>query len=495
MFKYIIKRIIVFIPTLIIVSLLTFIISLKAPGDPVELMMGASAEGNQNADKQATEKTYNETRKKLGLDLPIFYCSLSTAAESDTLYKISKQSHQQTLERLTHQCGSWELVQPYYVATKNLETSIYTLATDSINGNELIILKNSVNNLFLNYQRPEIEKSIDTLQSLTLLLQNKYKTATTTDTTAQLNTNPVTAQLNAITNDNEKVKTLYNNILNSKSGYKNYIPALHWYGLNNQYHRWASGFVTGNLGYSYQDKRPITTAAAQSLKWTIIISFISILITYLVAIPLGVASAVQRGTKKDRIITTILFILYSLPNFWIATLLIKYFGGGDYLSWFPPYGLGEVADNDSWLTAFKVRSYHLILPLICWTYANFAFLSRQMRGGMLSVLQQDYIRTARAKGLPENKIIWKHAFRNSLLPIITLFANVFPLLVGGAVVLEVIFTIPGMGKWAFDAIQHRDYPIIFAVMMLSTILTMVGYLVADILYAIVDPRISFDNKK
>ena len=135
-----------------------------------------------------------------------------------------------------------------------------------------------------------------------------------------------------------------------------------------------------------------------------------------------------------------------------------------------------------------------MLPIICSTYGSFAFLSRQMRGGMLSILSQDYIRTAYAKGLDSKNVIWRHAFRNSLLPIITLFANVFPIMIGGSVVLEVIFTIPGMGKWGYDAIISHDYPIIFTVMMLAAILTMIGYLVADMLYAVVDPRISFSDK-
>ena len=139
--------------------------------------------------------------------------------------------------------------------------------------------------------------------------------------------------------------------------------------------------------------------------------------------------------------------------------------------------------------------YHLALPLACWTYGSFAYLSRQMRGGMLSTLQADFIRTARAKGLAGKKVIWKHALRNSLLPIITLFASVFPLAISGGIVLEIIFSIPGMGKVGYEAVIFRNYPVVFAIMMFSAILTLVGYLVADILYAVVDPRISYSSNK
>jgi len=132
--------------------------------------------------------------------------------------------------------------------------------------------------------------------------------------------------------------------------------------------------------------------------------------------------------------------------------------------------------------------------MICFTYGGLAFLYRQMRGAMINTLSQDYIRTARAKGLDEKNVLWKHAFKNSLLPIITLFANVFPLVISGAIIIENKFSIPGMGKTAIEAISARNYPMIYTIVMFSAILTMVGYLVADILYAVVDPRISYNKK-
>lgn len=194
----------------------------------------------------------------------------------------------------------------------------------------------------------------------------------------------------------------------------------------------------------------------------------------------------------DQMLTTILFILYSIPSFWVATLAIVFLCGGDYFDIFPPYGVGGEGDT-AW-AKFTDRAYHLFLPLLCMTYGSFAYLSRQMRGGMINVLNQDYIRTARAKGLPENKVVWKHAIRNSLLPIITIFASVFPAMISGSIALEIIFSIPGMGKTAYEAVVARNYPIVYTVMMFSTILTLVGYLVSDILYAIVDPRISYSKK-
>ena len=280
----------------------------------------------------------------------------------------------------------------------------------------------------------------------------------------------------------------------SKKTSNRYIPKIVWYGLDNQYHRWISGFVVGDFGISFQDKRPVSSKIFDALKWSMILSILSIIIAYIIAIPLGVRSAVDKGKWSEKLITTGLFLLYSLPNFWIATMLIQFLGGGG-LGWFPTFGLGNLPETSPYWDRFFETAYHLILPLLCLTYASFAFISRQMRGGMLNVLEMDYIRTARAKGLKKNVVIWKHAFRNSLIPIITLFASIFPLAISGSFIIEIIFSIPGMGQLTLKAIFARDYPIVFTVLMFTAMLTLVGNLVADVLYAYVDPRISFSNKK
>ena len=205
-----------------------------------------------------------------------------------------------------------------------------------------------------------------------------------------------------------------------------------------------------------------------------------------------------KGRFIDNLSTTVLFILYSLPSFWIGTLLIVFFTTKNYgvmFDWFPTSGVQsmEYANNPNtpFVTKYLDIFYHLFLPTFCITFSSFAYLSRQMRGAMLGVLRQDYIRTANSKGLSEHKVTWKHAFRNSLFPIITLFSSVFPRALSGAIAIELIYNIPGMGVLVLKAIGERDWPIVFTVAMLAAILTMIGNLIADILYAVVDPRISF----
>ena len=490
MLKYILKRILFFIPTIFAISLLTFVLMSNAPGDPAELMLNRSVggDGGQAADKLAGDKAYRALRKKLGLDLPLFYFSFSNLATPDTLYKISKVDHRNNLDRLIDAYGNWPLIEQYYSAVQKLELTVLDLPKNAETTTPLISLKNDISNLYLNYN----PKVID------LAFQNMEKTIA------------ANAQLNNAAKTLTATKVAFANVVNNPTTTNKYIPVLHFNGKQNQYHRWlfgdapwfatsedetlSKGFLRGDFGMSYFAKRPVSTLIWESLGYTMTISLIAILITYIVSIPLGVFSAVNKNTSADQSITVGLFVLYSLPNFWIATMMIIFLCGGDFLDIFPPTGVADVDAETPFFERFGMQAYHLALPLICWTYGSFAYLSRQMRGGMLAVLQQDYIRTARSKGLENTVVIWKHAFRNSLLPVITIFSSVFPAMIGGSVILEYIFSIPGMGKIGFDAVLRRDYPVTLTVTMFSAILTLVGYLVSDILYAVVDPRISYNKK-
>jgi len=177
-------------------------------------------------------------------------------------------------------------------------------------------------------------------------------------------------------------------------------------------------------------------------------------------------------------------------------MLILFFGGGRFFNWFPVYGLNsESASQFGFWQWLLDRVWHLILPVLCLTYGGLAFISRQQRSALLEVIRQDYIRTARAKGLSEKVVIAKHAMRNSLIPIVTLASALFPAMLGGSVIIESIFSIPGMGKLGFDAILARDYPVIMGDATIAAFLTLLGILIADITYTLVDPRISFEAKK
>jgi peptide/nickel transport system permease protein len=266
------------------------------------------------------------------------------------------------------------------------------------------------------------------------------------------------------------------------------------YGLDKPIHVryviWLGKLVRLDFGDSYKDQRPVIAKIKETLPVTLQIEVIVIFLIYLISIPLGVYSATHQYSLGDRITTVILFILYSLPSFWVAMLLMLFFGGGRFLDWFPVNGLNSFgAENLAWGPWLLDRLWHLVLPVICLTYGGLAGLSRYARAGMMEVIRQDYIRTARAYGFSEKTVIWKYALRNSLIPIVTLLATLLPALIAGSFIIESIFSIPGMGRLGFEAILSRDYPLIMGILSISAILTLLGLLLSDIMYAVVDPRI------
>jgi peptide/nickel transport system permease protein len=260
-----------------------------------------------------------------------------------------------------------------------------------------------------------------------------------------------------------------------------------------QYLRWVGKTLRGDFGRSTKYDMPVAKKIWDAMGVTIQLNAISLLLVYLIAVPLGIHAAIRRGELEEKAIGVTLFGLYSAPSFWVATLLLFYLANPAYLQLWDGVGLRrERYEQLPYVYQLKDYLWNLVLPVICLTYGGLAGLSRYARSGMLEVLRRDYIRTARAKGLPERVVILKHALRNSLIPIVTLMANLLPAMISGSVVVEVIFTINGMGKLQFEAVLSRDYDMIMAAAMLAALLTLVGMLIADLLYTVVDPRISLE---
>jgi len=271
------------------------------------------------------------------------------------------------------------------------------------------------------------------------------------------------------------------------------------YGLDKPIHVrygiWVKQIVTLDFGNSFKDHRPVIDKIAERLPVTMTLSVISIFLTYMISIPIGIFAAVKRGTVPDRATTFVLFVLYSVPSFWMAIVLIYFLGGGEHLDLFPIYGLhSQGAESFPFFKRALDFLWHIALPVFCLTYADLAALSRFQRGSLLEVLRADFVRTAIAKGLSGRVVLLKHALRNSLISIVTILASILPAMIGGSVIIESIFSIPGLGKLGFESILSRDYPVIMAISTISAFLTLVGILVSDIIYVLIDPRISFEGR-
>jgi peptide/nickel transport system permease protein len=386
MWRYALKRILWFIPTLFAVTAIGFILLANSPGDPVNILVSSNSSSGSIRATGDIETQKNFWRKKLGLDLPLFYFSLTKLSEPDTLYKIynTEQLH-------------------------------------------------------------EIKRK-----------------------------------------------------LSLNSGYKNYFPKIVWHGFKNQYHQWlfggpySKGIIRGDFGISYVKKEPVILILKDKLAWSVFFSVISILLAYGISIPIGIRMAEKPNSRFTKFTRVTLFSLYSLPSFFVGVLLLMLFANPDIISIFPPSGIKPIYGyefNASLFSKFIDSLPYMILPLICYTYSSLAFISRLTTTSIQEQLNHDYIKTARAKGLSDKKTLWKHALKNSALPLITVFSAVFPSIIGGSVIIESIFSIPGMGLETVNAIASRDYPLVIAVITISSLLTILSYLLADLLYAWVDPRI------
>lgn len=264
------------------------------------------------------------------------------------------------------------------------------------------------------------------------------------------------------------------------------------YGLDKpihvQYGQWLGRFIRMDFGRSFLDQRPVMDKIVERIPATLLLSLTGMALLYVIAIPLGVFSAMKHLKKTDMFITVITFVIWSIPFFWIALLSMKYFGVE--LKWLPISGMRSVNhDMLGWWGRIQDYLLHLILPVFTTAFTGIATIIRYTRTNLLEVIQQDYVKLAIAKGLPGNKVYYVHALKNAMLPIITILGLSLPGLLSGSFVVEAIFAWPGMGRLAFESAINFDYPTIMGVAVIAAFLTLLGNIIADILYAVVDPRI------
>ena len=489
MIRYTLNRLLVFIPMLVMISLLAFVVSVSSPGDPVNRLLSGNQEesadaknGNPNleADKKAL-------RHQLGLDLPVFYFSMHTIADIDTIHRFEQLNEHAFMQGLARESGRPELV-VQWIHQVHLTTAILdSLKPDSIQNtpsfqSDLSACRNLIESLCISQTRTSMDAKQD---SISLLLGSS---ALFSDAKVSW----------------EKSIQIAEQLKTEKQSWKKWIPKICWNGLQNQYHRWMfgdgeerKGIIRGDFGISFRDGQPISDRILPRFKWTLSIAAISIILAFFIGIPTGVIAGSKVGSWFDRIHRIIAFAMLSLPGFFVATGLLVLFSNPDFLDWFPSSGVKDLSTFDpNWSFGKRVQHYapYLILPIFCFTYASAAFISIQVRNSIREQMKQDYIRTARAKGISETRILIHHALRNSLSPIITLFGQSLPMLLGGSVIIESIFSIPGMGLEIYESVINYDYPMIVALFTIIGFLTMLGNLISDILYAWADPRVRYTSK-
>ncbi|MBL7779570.1 MAG: ABC transporter permease [Saprospiraceae bacterium] len=468
MFSYLIRRILLSIPTLIIVSWVVFALNKCAPVDPVVAIYGS--EFTAAFDPEGQARNYHLKATKLGLDRPAFYFTVTTTAYPDTLYRVFPPARRNRMAHLSAQTANWPLVEAYDRRLSEI-LRLTGQTPDSLRAKTA--LRYAVSNLELIDRLPLMDSAMYHARIAIQAL-------------------PTPASLLGALDSLEASATALQRAAAEKGMP---VPAFYWHGLDNQYHRWMTGFFTGELGTSLINKRPVHDEISGRLFPTLALNGLAILLAYLISIPLGMRMARYHNRPFDRRSKNLLLTLYAFPVFWLGSLLILAFAT-------PDQGLFLIkgVSVDAWIpgTSFwwwlGKHAGKLILPVFTLLIHILAILALQMRSSMLEVLDQEYIKTARAKGLDEKVVYRKHALKNALFPLITIFGGVFPVIFSGSLVIEYLFNYPGMGSKTQSAFMNQDYPVLYAILMISAALTILGSLVADMLYAWVDPRVGYEKR-
>ena len=445
MLRHAVKRLLVLLPAVWLIASAVFLLSKMVPGSAAEMQMETAAQNaNSLAKAEAYERVYRQTLHKTGQDLPFFYFGIGTAAEPDTLAKVFSETDRQALQKMVYAFGNWPEISTYYQSLQVLKKAALRLNFPFETKAEII------------REREKLLPATDQ-KNTRLALQNLKNLAGKTQNEAFQQT------VLKAGNNFEQITTTANPNLN-------YIPVLHWYGLENQYHRWFKNLLHGDLGFSIRDSRPVTEILAEAFGVTIWLALIAFLLVALLAPEIGMVLSRKSSSRGRFWVLNFLYGLESIPLFLVALFLLAICGVFGLL-----YDIPEEVSR--------------ILVVVCLVLVNLPYLVSQAFFSMQTELNQNYALTARAKGLPDKAVLRKHIFRNSLLPVITSLSDFFPALLAGTVILEVIFSVPGMGRLLVGSVLARDYEVIAAIVILTGLIKMASHLVADLLYALTDPRI------
>ena len=474
MARFIIRRIAYSIPVLLLVSVIAFFFSTIAPGDIVEEHIAIEHDLiHSSSSYQQRQQAYQKMASKLDRDIPEFYFVIQPASYPDTLYKILKKDERQAARTLIRTYGCWPEIQDYLEEARSLVYYDDRQLPDSV--------RSSVRRI---KQDGEYLLLTSDPQRIKFLLTGMSQTSTSLPGDLKMKVDEISRQ--------------WTRIEDAEAGFKSFLPSISWYGFRNQFHRWLGRTVTGNFGTSLIDGRSVSTKISEAVRWTLRLNVTTILLAFLIAIPLGVKAASKKDGWFDTLTSGVLFAFFAIPSFWLATLLVVFFTTPEYGAWtdlFPTTGIGTYKLESGFARRMGVLAEHLFLPVLCLLLGTLAYLTRQMRGGMLRELRKDYIKMAYAKGLPQRKILWGHAFKNALFPMLTIVGSAIPATISGSVIIEVIFGIPGMGQLMFSSILRQDWPVVFTMILIAAVLTVIGYLVSDLLYYLADPRVRLKSKR
>jgi peptide/nickel transport system permease protein len=463
MLRYSLRRLLIALPTLLLVSVLLFNVGKFAPGDPVRRLYGE--ESGQAGNVQQQIALYKANAKAMGMDLPDFYVNLQPASLPDSLHRIFPPERRNRLRSLTLRHGNWSQVAAYDEALNDWLGTLNLLSDTTAAITALRLLSSTL------WYEQDALNILKTVEQLAPYLENQHR-----------------------------IQPLYKHLQStaaelSSPGQSSWIPSFVWYGKQNQYHRWLTGFARGDLGRSLVSRRQVAPDLYPALQVTLTLNGLAILLALVLSVPFSAWMLRRQGHWTDKAGQYALLVLFAMPAFWLGALLMWAFATqGSGLGWLNGAAPGPwVPTLESFGTWVCKNATRLMLPIVTLMLHILAVYTLQMRSSLSMEMDKPYTLTAQAKGLSTSAVIWRHAMPNALFPMIALMAQSLPVIFGGALVLEYLFGIPGMGTKTQEAFLARDYPVLLAITMLGAAVTILANLMADLLYAWLDPRVQFGN--
>ncbi len=451
--RYLLKRLILFLPVVILILILLFFLIRKVSS--YDVLKSLEAEDYSYLSAPNFAQRFEVEAKKKNYHLPSFYFSCMPRA----LYKTSEID---PMLYFREPIVSW-LKERSFAQVKTLYARInQCLSDNSLNAEQQRVLNH------LKSAGPETShRWMDELRGW----RHEYETI-------------------------DKLVVFYEEMsADDRRRFEDGIPIIRWNGFQNQFHYWAKNLFNGNWGISEVDGLPVKAKIISSLKWTITLSFFTLLLAYLIGLPLGLWGAITTNTVLENLLSKSFFLFYAMPLFWIATLLIVFFTTDDYGQWsniFPSVGILMTNPEEPFLYVLLRSLKFLVLPVICLTLGSLAFVYQLMRSNTMDETIRPYFLTARAKGLSRGRAVSRHAFINAVYPLVGRIGTLLPALVSGSIVIEVLFNIPGMGRLLMDSIYQQDWNTVLGITMLSAVVTFLGFVLTDILLYSINPKVRFE---
>jgi peptide/nickel transport system permease protein len=451
-----------------VISIIAFYLSKLVPGDEVlDYLSFDDSKYTASVGPLEQRIAYARVAKKRGLDLPLFYLSVLPSNYPDSLFLILPISDRLTLKKWAQASNQKEGVINMYHDLQSGLGYACPLADISPAADQLCETIN------------EILRTHDLFSVHHIVLRNHSLIAK--DSTATRQTLAILDTLN------KDIELLVSS--NAKPTVAEWLPVFYWHGTNNQYHQWMGGFITFKPLTSLIDGRNAWAKILDALSWTLLLNGLAFILAIVLGVLIGLWSGTHDGYKKERVVNIILFTLFALPSFWLATLFIYFLSSGEWLSIFPAGGLGPYHNESNFFNKWAVLLTHLTLPVLCLSLGSLAYISRQMKQSVVNQFHQPYVFSLRSLGVSEKTILRKHVFRNALFPVITMIGGALPALLSGSLIIEVIFSIPGMGRLMYTSLVARDWPVVFPILMFGAAMTVFSYILTDVIYKWADPRV------